>query len=107
MISGERLFAGIRSAAALLTMAVEEEEKAVQKLTLVKTEDTKPTLTKTQMIINLHNEGLTVVEIAKHLCLRYQHVQNTLIRKELQPRYSRKAPDTNIMVVANVLTEKE
>jgi hypothetical protein len=61
--------------------------------------------TKTQMIINLYHDGLDIVDIAKALCIRYQHVTNTLLRKDLPLRYRRKLPDQNIRIVANTLAE--
>ena len=44
-----------------------------------------------QRIVELHNEGLTVSEIAKRLGVRYQRVRNTLIMKGIEPRKSGRA----------------
>lgn len=112
----QRLFEGIKSAAAIIEMAVQEELREIvdtikTPLTVVPSlsgeiqPSSNTVKTKTELIVKLAEEGYTVVDIAKELGLRYQHVHNTLLRKEVQPRYSRKQPDGNIALVANLLSE--
>ena len=48
-------------------------------------------MNKSQLIIKLHNEGLSVKEISDRTGIQYRQVYNTLLQRGYEPRVTQKA----------------